>query len=334
MYHFCTYFDSNFLATGLTLYRSLEEQCPQFKLWVLCLDDKCFEVLSSGNFPNLLAVPLSDLESADIPLAESRANRSLIEYYFTCTASFTLFLLDRNPEIKLITYLDADLYFFADPAPIYGELLGHSVGIIGHRFPEAMKKLERYGIYNVGWVSFRRDQSGMACLESWREQCIEWCYDRLESGRFADQKYLDVWPVRFSGVKVIRHSGANLAPWNVAGFKLSISRNMVWVDNEKLLFFHFHGLKKVNGLPLYNTSLGDNRAILNSILRKKVYHRYLATRQSVGRELLKCGYAVTPPRTVRNFVSGVWSNRLLRSMSKLTLVLYSVLVCRAYLIFR
>lgn len=334
MYHFCTYFDSNFLATGLTLYRSLEEQCPEFRLWVLCLDDKCHEVLSNVDFKHIVAVPLCDLEVADPALAGARANRTLIEYYFTCTAAFTLFLLDRNPEIELISYVDADLYFFADPAPIYEEMRGHSVGIIEHRFPESMKKLERYGIYNVGWVSFRRDEPGLACLGLWREQCIEWCYDRLEGDRFADQKYLDPWPGRFSGVRVIQHPGANLAPWNVARFKVHSSEGKVLVDNEILLFFHFHGLKKVNGLPLYDTSLGDNRAVLHSTLRKCVYHRYLAARRSVSGELLENGYVVIARGNVRNFVNGMWANQSLRSVSKFALVLYSMLVCRAYLIFR
>tara|TARA_R110001592_G_scaffold295594_2_gene565687 strand:- start:34428 stop:35435 length:1008 start_codon:yes stop_codon:yes gene_type:complete len=334
MYYFCTYFDSNFLVTGLSLYRSLQEQCPRFKLWVLCLDDECFDVLSSGDYPNLVAVQLSDLESSDLQLAEARKNRSLIEYYFTCTASFSLYLLRHFKEIDLITYLDADLYFFSDPAPVYEELMGSSIGIIEHRFPESMKKLERYGVYNVGWVSFRRDEAGLACLELWREQCIDWCYDRLEAGRFADQKYLDSWPHLFDAVRVIQHKGANLAPWNVARYTVGEKCDLVTVDDQPLIFFHFHGLKKVSGLPLYNTGLGDNRAVLNSTLRNGVYRHYLAAKLKVSQEFAASDYAVPTQGSVRTFVNDLWKNPSMRSFSKVLIAIYSLFICRAYLIFR
>jgi hypothetical protein len=34
----------------------------------------------------------------------------------------TLNLLERESEVDLMTYLDADLFFFADPEPLFQEL--------------------------------------------------------------------------------------------------------------------------------------------------------------------------------------------------------------------
>jgi hypothetical protein len=149
-------------------------------------------------------------------------------------------------DADLVTYLDADLFFFSSPEHLFRELGDRSVGIIGHRFPPHLEDRIQYGIYNVGWLSFRRDTDGIECLSWWRERCIEWCYDRVEDNRFADQKYLDDWPTRFHGVAVLSHPGGNLAPWNLSNHSLSLSGGEVKVDGQPLVFFHFHGLKQLS----------------------------------------------------------------------------------------
>jgi hypothetical protein len=215
-------------------------------------------------------------------LAAAKRNRSLVEYYFTCTPSLPLHVLDRYPGVDVITYLDADLYFFADPAPVYKELGESSVLIVPHRFPHHLKHLEMYGIYNVGLLSFRNDERGRACLRWWRERCLEWCYDRLEDDRFADQKYLDDWPERFAGVAVFQHKGANLAPWNVSGHCLKQQRGKVLVDGESLLFYHFHGLS-VLSRRCFDLGLNVYRVSLTEVLERWVYRPYLRTLRSMMR---------------------------------------------------
>jgi len=64
------------------------------------------------------------------------------------------------PGAEIVTYLDGDLWFLADPEPVYREMGLSSVLIIPHGFAPVMKHRERYGVYNVGWVSFRADARG------------------------------------------------------------------------------------------------------------------------------------------------------------------------------
>src|SRR5262249_44798941 len=145
--------------------------------------------------PHLVPVSLADFENGDAPLLAIKDTRSTIEYYFTCTPSLLLHVLNNNPEVDVISYVDADLFFFSDPAPIYEELGRNSILIIEHRFPPALKYLEApNGIYNVGLLSFRNDEAGRLTLNWWRERCIEKCSDTADQGHFADQKYLDDWP--------------------------------------------------------------------------------------------------------------------------------------------
>jgi hypothetical protein len=226
--------------------------------------------------PDVHAIALADYERGDRALLEAKQNRTLIEYYFTCSPSLPLFILDNYHEVDLITYLDADLFFFGDPAPIYDELGDRSIGIIGHRFPPSLVGLEQFGVYNVGWLSFRRSAQALACLRWWRERCLEWCFDRCEDGRFADQKYLDDWPERFQGVAVLQHKGANLAPWNLARYTLSTHADDVLVDEQPLIFFHFHRLRQLEGW-IYDPRLTDYKTKASTVVRRRIYAPYIRT---------------------------------------------------------
>ena len=152
-------------------------------------------------------------------------------------------MLDRHPEIELLTYLDADLCFYAGLDPIFDEMGDGSILIGEHRYPPDLRYLEVHGVYNVGLLAFRNDARGRACLGWWRERCLEWCYDRPEDGKYADQKYLDDWPERFPGTVVLQHPGAGLAPWNWKRYDIQTDGGQVKVDGRPLIFFHFHGLK-------------------------------------------------------------------------------------------
>jgi hypothetical protein len=238
------------------------------------MDDTAYRILRALELPGINPISLEDFERNDQELQTAKINRSRIEYYFTCTPSLSLFVMNNWPEVDLITYLDADLFFFESPVTIFEEIGKASIAIMGHRFPSKLKHLELYGIYNVGWLTFRRDTDGIDCLNWWRDSCIEWCYDRTEDGRFADQKYLDDWPTRFQGVRVIEHKGANLAPWNVDNYKLSSAFEKVLVDDQPLIFFHFHRTKEV--IPnLYTTGLSLYHANSSSLLRNTIFRPYI-----------------------------------------------------------
>jgi hypothetical protein len=283
VYHFCTYFDRHYLARGLALYRSLARHCEEFQLYVLCLDEVTQTTLLKLSLPNIVAISLKELESADPPLLLTKQSRSTIEYYFTCTAPFLLHVHSRFPEIDVINYVDADLFFFANPDPIFRELVGHSILIIEHRLVHHLSYLETAGKYNVGFLSFRLDTNGLACLRWWRERCLEWCYDRVEGDRFADQRYLDDWPTRFDGVRVLQHDGAGLAPWNVGRYQLARLAGTLFVGTKPLIFYHFHQLRILSAF-LFDPHLDNFGINLGGPLARYVYLPYA---RELQREMLR-----------------------------------------------
>ncbi len=251
-----------------------------FHLFSLCMDEESYGSLRQLALPGITALRLREIEQNNPALQRARAGRSRIEYYYTCGPSYMLFLLQHYPEIDVLTYLDADLFFFSSPKPIFDEMEGYSVGIIEHRFSERQQRLKRFGVFNVGWMSFRRDDSGLACLHWWSERCIEWCYDRFDGNRFADQKYLDEFPARFSSVCVIQNKGANLAPWNLANYSVTEQGGRIWVDNELLIFFHFHGFKALSSW-LFDTNLGGYQTGVSGIVRRQIFRPYISKLRDV-----------------------------------------------------
>jgi hypothetical protein len=273
---YCTYFDERYLTRGLALYASMRRHCAPFRLWVLCMSEECHRQLSAFNFQDLIPLRLTDLESHAPDLLQAKRGRSPLEYYFTCTPALMSWLLATRAEINLLTYLDADLYFFARPEVIFADMANASTLIVPHRFSKRNEDKLQWGIYNVGWVSIRRDDDGLACLAWWNRACLEWCRDVLEGDRFADQKYLDQFPVRFARVRVNDNPGVNLAPWNLDNYSISVGVDgEPLVDGKPVVFFHFHRLRRVAPW-LWRTAHAEFGAPLDRQVRQLIYRPYLA----------------------------------------------------------
>ncbi|MGY0572866.1 hypothetical protein ACTGJ9_018725 [Bradyrhizobium sp. RDM12] len=286
---YCTYFDHNYLSRGVALYHSMQRHAPGSRLWVLCLSDEACKILAALNLPGIVAVSLGDFEAADQELAATRSSRSIVEYYFTCTAAWMLYVLKKEPHAEWITYLDGDLYFYQSPEVVFDELKDASIAIIAHRFAPNLEQRRSFGTYNVGWVGMRNDADGKAVVQWWRAKCIEWCYDHVDGSRYADQGYLDSFSALSPRVKSIENIGANLAPWNIANYRIDFRGGRVMVDQTPLVFFHFQGLRAAGRWFIFNSHRVFG-APLSRLTRNYIYRPYvtdlIAVEQTV-RPILK-----------------------------------------------
>ena len=62
MEHFVTVFNSLFLPQGLALYDSMQKNLDSFKLWVVCVDQKTVEILSTFNYEHLKIIDLDQVK--------------------------------------------------------------------------------------------------------------------------------------------------------------------------------------------------------------------------------------------------------------------------------
>jgi hypothetical protein len=290
---YCTYFDVGYLPRGLALIESLRRHGDDSDVWVLCLDDDTHTYITALADPAIHAISIADLESARPELLEVKSSRSSMEYYFTCTPQLVRHVMTAyGDEDRVIIYLDADLYFFDDPGLVLDALDDGAVGIIEHRYPPRLeRRLRKYGRFNVGWVGFRNVPDGRECLDWWAASCLEWCSDTPDRGRYADQGYLDEFPERFQGVVVLEGAGLNLAPWNTGRHRLTGASGSsdVLVDDEPLVFFHFHGIKRTDGWFITSQLVYGDR--MGGILRDRVYVPYLTRLEDATKRVAASGYA-------------------------------------------
>jgi hypothetical protein len=264
------------------MYRSLLRYGGDFHLWIICFDDLAYELLNKLNLEKVTLITLSQFE--DEELLRIKPQRTRQEYCWTCTPSTALYVLNTEPHVDAITYLDADLMFFSSPEPIFAEVGKASILLTEHRYLPEFDQSANCGIYNVQFMMFRRNTEGLQALKWWRDLCIEWCFARFEDNKFGDQKYLDDWPKRFAAVHIMQHLGAGLAPWNVDQYSLKKQGSQVYVENDQLIFYHFHALH------IHPFNIGyvyGNYTIKNRELRQWIYQPYLKEIGLVYREIRK-----------------------------------------------
>ncbi|MDA9882924.1 hypothetical protein N9D33_01015 [Flavobacteriaceae bacterium] len=272
--NYCTLFDSNYIAFGMNLIESLKEHDENGIIYVITLDMNAHDELIRLNFNNVVLIDVSDIEKAYPQLKIIKPKRSKAEYFFTLSPAVCKYIMELFTDIKRLTYLDSDLYFFSSPSPLFEEISDSSIAIIEHRFSFLTRSNIKYGRFNVGWISFSRDDQGLECLNKWYHDCVEWCFQKVEPKRYADQKYLDIWPLNYRNLKIIKHKGANLAPWNIANYKIKKINNQVYVDEDKLIFFHFANIKQI-GVLTFKTNLSRVLVRTSGIIKEDIYIPYL-----------------------------------------------------------
>jgi hypothetical protein len=277
MLYFCTLFDSNYLTRGLTTYESLSQVCTDgFQLYVFTFDDRCYTILKQLNLPNLIPISLSEFE--DEALLRIKSTRSRGEYCWTCTSSTILYAINTY-QLPHCTYIDADMIFYNNPKVLIDEIPKDcNVLITEHRYTKQYDKSKIAGKYCVQFMYFDNTDNGLHILTWWRHQCLEWCYNRIEDGKFGDQKYLDDWTTRFKGVHVLQHLGGGLAPWNIQQYQIYNDKVLIHNSLNKKsitlqpIFFHFHGVKLYeNGSVIFAPKM----YLLNDAIKKQFYEPYI-----------------------------------------------------------
>ena len=243
MRHYATLFDLAYAGKALVLWRSLVvHQRGPWTLWMLPMDEATHEVLLrlQPALANVRIIPPSAVLQG--PLAEMRAQRSVAELCWTTTSFLVAHVFQSEPGAEYVTYLDADLCFFADLDHAWREIGRHDVAVVPHRFlDEDRARLLPNGLFNVSWVSFRNSVPSFHVLGRWQAQCLVRCAAETTG----DQRYLDEWPSTLEGVGslcIFENHGVGVAPWNVRRYRVTEGPR---IDGAPVVFYHFHELVRL-----------------------------------------------------------------------------------------
>ncbi len=253
-FSYCTLFDSNYIDKGAVTIDSFLEHNTSSKMYVLCMDEKCHEILNEEykEIDRITFVTLSEFLNKCERLKKVREDRSPGEFSWSCASSLLQYVFDVYGE-ECVTYIDADLSFYNDPDILVNEMLEKEkeVLIVEHRFKEnfAGRQMQKFaGRFCVEFNTFLNTEKSREVLDKWVDDVISSCASDPESGKpLGDQGYLDEWPEKYDCICICDNPGAGIAPWNIDRYtKDDLNSDKIIFDKKKEIdpiFYHFQGLK-------------------------------------------------------------------------------------------
>ncbi|HYF83991.1 MAG TPA: hypothetical protein VEB00_13305 [Clostridia bacterium] len=246
-HYYCTVLSKGYIHRGLILYNSLKKYDQDFHFFFICMDDEVNLLLERMTLDRAILLNMKQIEAQDPELAAIKSTCNDKEYIWSSKGSVFLYLFRNYSELNHIVWLDGDIEFYSDPEPIFGELRKCSILLTEERFVELDSGLnDIYGIFNTGLMGFEKNVNAINCIEWFRSKCIEWCYDRVEPGKWSDQMYVNNWPVMFDEVRIMKDIGVNVTAWNIQGADVSKVDKDIYINGERLVFYHYSGLKFMN----------------------------------------------------------------------------------------
>lgn len=179
------------------------------------------------------------------------ARYNIIEFNTAVKPFYFEYLFAKYPDIDQIYYLDPDLCFYQSPKVMdqeWGEaeiLLTPNLIYTTAKPSTGELASLRHGMYNLGFIGLKRGAESFRLIQWWKERLKEHCRIDKCYGIFVDQKWMDLAPLFFDRIKLVKHPGWNMAWWNFSERQLLQTSEGYAVNQPEtpLVFFHFSGFK-------------------------------------------------------------------------------------------
>lgn len=235
MRHYCSIFDKYYLIQGLAVYKSLRHSSEEYKFYPLCMDKTSYDLIKKMNLEYVIPIQLDDIMTDELNEVQSITTKG--QFCWVCQPIICQYILNIF-KAEIVIYLEADSLFYADPEILITELSNYSVSLVPHNFSPEFDNSKIAGEYCVQFNAFKNDRFAQDVLNYWKENCFK--YTKLKPNVYPGQLCLNNWIRLYANVKSIENIGAGVAPWNVNKYKVSTQINQIYVDNQPLVFYHFH----------------------------------------------------------------------------------------------
>jgi hypothetical protein len=220
-----TIFAKNYLSYVRVLAESLRRRHPDVPLVALLIDDPAGDFDPSREPFQIVRLPNSGSSS-----------RSLKQIAAAAKPSALRFLLDRGHRSAI--FLDPDILVRDALDQLFTVVEQHAVALTPHLImppggPDGARRelnILSSGTFNAGFIGVSDTPSARQFLAWWDDRVAAHCRYRVADGVYYDQRWLDLAPVFFDDVSILRDPVYNVAHWNLPERDLMRSR-----------FVHFSG---------------------------------------------------------------------------------------------
>lgn len=239
---------ANHLAHCKTMVRSFMEHHQGYEI-VIGLVDKIDDRFTEEEF---LPCRLVEIDKMGIPDFQELLFRYTVIELNCAMKVFVAEYIFQQYQPDILLYLDSDMWVKGSLQELEAQLAEHPILLTPHftvPLPDNTAKplerdLLRSGIYNAGFMAYRRSDTVTRFLQWWREHMRGECYYNFAEGMGVDQIWLNLVPLLFEETGIVRHPGANVAYWNLHERALSEQDGVVMVNGtHRLLFLHISGYR-------------------------------------------------------------------------------------------
>lgn len=252
---------SNYLAHAKTIADSFLFYNEDYK-FIICLLDKI-----NGRFTTAEFSPheIVDVETISIPYFDEMYKRyDMFELSNALKPFFAEYLFENTNDLNILVYLDSDMMVFDSFHYVEECLKSSAICFTPHilttipkddLLPDETAFLNS-GIYNGGFFALSIGEEAKQFVHWWKEKLRYFCFHNVCEGQFVDQIWLNLVPIYFDKVCILRHVGYNVAYYNLHERVLSTSGDKIFVNQKSsLVLFHFTGydIKKPELISKYQT---------------------------------------------------------------------------------
>ncbi|MFY0592613.1 glycosyltransferase [Roseivirga sp.] len=256
---FATIITSDYLPYANALLECLTEYCSDINLYVLVSDSPSTLLKKETHLRLMTLISYEDLIKNAV--GQSIHDKYYESYHdaFRWSMKPVLigYLLD---EYEKVIYVDCDVHFFNDHDFLFKLLDKHNILLSPHfRSSDPVKDSSNFflqfnaGLFNGGFVA--ANKGGKEAMIWWAKACDYICEKSPCKGQFDDQTHLNLLPVFFEDVHIIKHRGCNVANWNLLECERTFVENELLINKEyPLVFIHFTG-STIRGIINGNDSM-------------------------------------------------------------------------------
>lgn len=240
----CTIVSNNYLAMAQVFAASYKEHHPGAEVYVCIVDRPSPEV-------RYQELPFRTIFAQDLPVPAffNMAFRYGILELNTAVKPYLLAHLRDEFGLDRALYFDPDILVLNALDELSGILENHTAVLTPHitqglddSYAPSEKIIQMSGIYNLGFLGLRLDDSTSGFLQWWQERLYRFCLHDIQNGVFVDQKWMDLAPAFLPSVSIERDPAYNIAYWNLPHRKLQKNGDDWFVNGRRAGFFHFSGV--------------------------------------------------------------------------------------------